>query len=64
MQEGPEPLSECDQCGMHMQAAMLFKNIKSDKCHKLMERSLQQRDVEMADMCGKMEFSLDREKGD
>ena len=26
LQEGPEPLPRCDQCGIHMQAARLFKH--------------------------------------
>ena len=34
LQEGPEPLPRCDQCGMHMQAARLFKHWQSDKFHK------------------------------
>ena len=64
LQEGPEPLPWCDQCGMHMQAARLFKHWISDKSHKLMERRLRQRDVEMAARCGEMEFNLDGEEGD
>ena len=53
-QEGPEPLLWCDQCGMHMQAARLFKHRQSDKCHKLTERRLRGRDVEMTERCGEM----------
>ena len=41
LQEGPEPLPRCDQCGMHMQAARLFKYWQSEKCHKLTEKWIQ-----------------------
>ena len=64
MHEGPEPLRWCDQCGMHMQAARLFKNRQSDKCHKSTERRLRWRDVEIVAMCGEMEFNLDGEEVD
>ena len=59
MQEGPEPLPRCDQCGMHMPAARIFNHRQSDKCNKATERRLQRRDVEMEARCGEMEFSLD-----
>ena len=59
LQEGPEPLPLCDQCGMHMQVARLFKQRHSDKFHKSTERRLRQRDVDIAARCGEMEFSLD-----
>ena len=62
-QEGPEPLPRCDQCGMHMQAARLFKHRRSEKCHKFTEIRIRQRDVEMAARCGEMEFNLDGEEG-
>ena len=63
-QERPEPLLQCDQCRMHMQAARLFKHWKLEKCHKSTERRLQRRDVEMAARCGEMEFNLDGEEID
>ena len=47
-----------------MQAARLFRHRQSGKCHKSTERRLQKRDVEMAAMCGEMEFNLDREEED
>ena len=47
-----------------MQAVRIFKYKNSDKCHKSIEKSLQQRDVDMAARCGEMEFSLDGEEGD
>ena len=40
LQEGTEPLPRCDQCGMHMPEARLFKYRQLDKCHKLTERKL------------------------
>ena len=58
MQEVPEPLPLRDQCGMHMPAANIFKHRKTDKCNKATERRIEQRDVEMAERCGEMEFSL------
>ena len=63
LQEGPELLPRCDQCGMYMQAARLFKHRYLDKCHKSTERRIWQRDVEMAARCWEMEFNLDREEG-
>ena len=54
MQEGPELLPWCDKCGVHMEAARLFKHQQSDKCQKPTERRLQRRDVEMAERCGEM----------
>ena len=63
LQEGPEPLPRCDQCGMHMQAVRLFKHRQSDKCHKSTERRLRRRDVEMAARCGEMESNIDGEEG-
>ena len=59
LQEGTEPLPQCEQWGMHMQAGILFKHIQSDKCNKSTERRLQQRYVEMAARCGEMEFSIE-----
>ena len=38
LQEGPEPLPRCDQCGMHMPEVRIFKHRKFDKCHKATER--------------------------
>ena len=64
LQEGPELLPRCDQCGMHMQASRIFKHRHLDKCHKLTERQIWRRDVEMVARCGEMEFNLDREEGD
>ena len=58
-QEGPEPLPQCDQYAMHMQATRLFEHKKSDKCHKSTERRLRKRYVEMAESCGEMESGLD-----
>ena len=59
MQEVPEPLPLRDQCGMHMPAANIFKHRLPDKCHKVMERIIQRRDVDMAARCEEMEFSLE-----
>ena len=64
LQEVPELLPRCDKCGMHMQAARLFKRRHSVKCHKLTERRFQRRDVEMAARCGEMDFNLDGEEGE
>ena len=32
LQEGPEPLPQCDQCGMHMQADRFFRHFQSENC--------------------------------
>ena len=63
LQEGPEPLPRCDQCGMHMQATRLFTHRQSYKCHTLTKRQIRRRDVDMMVRCGEMEFSLDGEEG-
>ena len=44
-----------------MQAARLFKHRQLNKCHKSTERSLRRRDMDMAEMCGAMEYKLDGE---
>ena len=59
LQEGLEPLPRCDQCGMHMPAASIFKNCQSDKCNKATDIILRRRDVEMVERCGEMEFILE-----
>ena len=38
VQEGPKPLPRCDQYGMHINAARIFKHRKADKCNCEMER--------------------------
>ena len=58
LQEVPEPLPRCDQCGMHMPEDRLFIHRRSDECNKVMERRLRRRDVEMTVRCGDMEFIL------
>ena len=47
-----------------MQAARLFKHRQSEKCHKLTERRIRQRDVDMEARCGEMDFNPDGEEGD
>ena len=64
LQEVPETLPRCDQCGMNIQETRLFKYWQSDKYHKSTERRLRRRDVDMATRCEKMEFNLDGEEGD
>ena len=59
MQEGPEPFPWCDQCGIHMPEARLLKHRQLDKCHKATERRLWQRDVDMSERCGEIEFILE-----
>ena len=59
IQEGPEPLLWCDQCGMHMPLSRVFKHMQTDKCDKATERRLRGIYVEMAARCGEMEFSLE-----
>ena len=59
MQEGPEPFPWCDQCGIHMLEARLFKHRQLDKCHKATEIRLRRTDVDMSERCGEMEFILE-----
>ena len=51
-------LPRCDQCGMHMSAARLFKHRLTDICNKATERRIRWRDVEIVERCGDMEFRL------
>ena len=64
LQEVPQLLPQCHQCGMHMQAAGIFNHWQSDKCHKLTERQIRLRYVEMVARCGKMEFNINGEEVD
>ena len=59
LKEGTEPFPRCDQCGMNMPADRFLKHKQSGKSHKATERRLWRRDVDMAEMCGEMEFSLE-----
>ena len=59
MQEGPETLPWCDQFGMHIPSARVFKHRQTDKCNKMTERRLRRRDMEMVERCSEMEFSLE-----
>ena len=52
MQERSGPLAQCDQCGMHIPAARIFKHRYTEKCSRVTERRLRRIDVEMAAMCG------------
>ena len=47
-----------------MPEARLFKHRQLEKFHKLTERRLQRRDVEMAESCGEMEFSMEEGGGE
>ena len=59
MQEVPETIPRCDQCGMHMPASRIFKHRKTNKFNKAKERRILQRDIEMAESCGEMELDLE-----
>ena len=56
--EVPGTLPRCDQCGLHMPAARIFKHWHSDNCNKATERRLRRRYMDMAESCGEMEFSV------
>ena len=58
LQEVPEPMSRCNQCGIHIPAALLMKHRWTSRCEKAMEILLRQRDIEMAERCGDMELRL------
>ena len=58
LQEGPEMLPRCDQCGMHMSEARLSNHRRVDKCNKATERQIRRRDVDMVERCCEMDFSL------
>ena len=59
LQEGPEPLPWCDQCGMHMMVDKIFKHSQLYKCHKSTEKRFQRRDVDMEERCEEMELSME-----
>ena len=46
-----------------MPVTRLFKNIRTNRCNKATERRIRQRDVEILERCGDMEFSLYRGEG-
>ena len=50
LQEGPEPLLQCDQRVMHMTVVKIFKHRQSEKCHKSTERRLQRREDSNGEM--------------
>ena len=58
LQEGPEPLPQCDRCGVHILAARLWRHKRMASCYRAMDMRLRQRDLEMAERLGEMEFSL------
>ena len=58
LQEGPEPLHRCDHCGINIPAARLLKHRWMERCNKTREMRLRQRDVDMAERYGEMDFSL------
>ena len=58
MKEGLEPLPRCDQCGIRMPVARMFKHQQADKSRKATDRRLRLRDVEIAERCGEVDFSL------
>ena len=47
-----------------MTEARLLKNRRTEICKKVAEMRLRQRDVEMLDRCGEIEFSLYGGEGD
>ena len=63
LQEVPLPLPRCNQCGMNMPAARLFKHRHTYNCKKSTESQLRRRDVGMSARCGDMGFSLYRAEG-
>ena len=63
MHEGAEPLLRCNQCGMHIPEAKIFKHRQMDKYNKATKRILRWRDVEMASRCGEIEFSMEGGEG-
>ena len=64
IQEGPEQLLRCDQCGMHMPSASIFKHMQTDKCNNATERRIRRIYVDIAARCVEMELSLEEVAGD
>ena len=62
MQEGPEPLPRCDQCGMHMPENMILKHRHTDRRNEAIERRIRRRDMDMAARYGNMEFIIKEEE--
>ena len=62
MQERPEPLPRCDQCGMNMPKKRILKHRHTDKRNEATERRIRRRDMDMAARYGNMEFSMKEEE--
>ena len=63
LQEGPEPLPRCEQCGMHIPEAWLIKPRLKERVNKETKMRLRHRDVWMAERCGEIKFSMYGEEG-
>ena len=58
LQEGPALLLWCGHWGMHTSAAQMETHRMTSRCDKSTDMSPRQRDVDMEERCGEMEFIL------
>ena len=64
LQRIPEPLTLCNHCDMHIPAVQLVKHRRTARYEKAEEIWIRQRDVKMAERCGKMGFRFYIREGD
>ena len=58
VQEGKEPLTLCDLCGMHIPVGRLIKHQRTRRCDRNTQMWCQRRDVMIASRCAEASFSL------
>ena len=58
VQEGAEPLPQCDLCGMHMPAGRLIKHRHTERCNKNTQMWWQRQDVDISNKFTESTFSL------
>ena len=63
LQEVPIPLLRCNQCGMHMPEARLWRHIHTAMGNRATDMRLQRRDMELSQISGKMDFILYSREG-
>ena len=62
VQEGLEPLPQCDLYGMHMPEGRPIKRQRTERCKKNTQMGWQRRDVVILDRCLEETFSLTGEE--
>ena len=58
VQEGKEPLTLCNLCGMHMPAGRLIKHHKTQRCDRNTQIRWRRREFAITSRCAEVSFSL------